>query len=377
MIYVLVTALSVYEVRPLELLDNLNSHELEDSSLCTSLMQVVIDTPPAGHLEDSARWSVWHQGEALLLSVKGVLEEPHSKVELSTSDLTTLALHASAWILGWTLLFYLLCWTQPWWMKGVPDSSKEHENDRYWCARNAFGMIHAAIISCISVPAAISLVKADSYVRFASTTDVLQCNLDHSDPKLEPWRREGVLVALAAFAVVTFLVADTVILLIHRQFTADYVVHHIAFISAGYITRSNCILPFNGACLLAMEVSTPFLNYICLLRHREGYTRSTTVAGICFFLLFVIFRVGLGIYSALQLWKEGENAFPAHIPKWQVYFMPVAITLCVCVQLYWLPGIVRQFVSRLQGLHAPPNSKAELGEDHFLLKAPEVPAADC
>lgn len=374
-IYVLLLATFVYKAGSLEMIETSTAHESEDSLLCTSFMQLVIDAPPADHKEDSQLWSAWHKGESLLLSVKGLLEQPSSKVELTASDWKILAWHASAWTLGWALLFYLLCWTQPWWMKDVPKSSKEHENDRYWCARNAFGIIHAAIISCISVPAAISLVKADNYVRFAYTSDVLQCTLDHTDPRLEPWAREGVLVALAALAVITFLVADTVILLIHRQFTPDYVVHHVAFITAGYITRSKCVLPFNGACLLAMEVSTPFLNYILLLRHREGYARSTTVAGIIFFLLFIIFRVCLGIYSASQLWKEGANAFPPYMPKWQVWFMPAAITLCVCVQLYWLPGIVRQFVFGVKGLQSSSVSKSTLREDHFLLTK-KCPAED-
>lgn len=258
---------------------------------------------------------------------------------------------AVMWTVGWLGLFYLISWTQPIWMKHAPLSRKAHENDRYWCARNMFGILHALFVAALSLPPAVIMLPAPEYVRFAASPHLAQCAIDPHDEQLQGWGTIAQAVALAALAVVTFMVADLLILFVHKQWTVDYLVHHVAFIIAGTILRANCMLPFNGAVLLAMEASTPFLNYLLLYRNRgDDYKLLTSLAGSIFFVLFLFLRVGLNTYATVLLWLKRSIAAPSWVPAWELWFLLVALTAGAGVQLFWLPGIVRTFVAALKEL---------------------------
>uniref|UniRef100_A0A7S0AGE0 TLC domain-containing protein n=1 Tax=Pyrodinium bahamense TaxID=73915 RepID=A0A7S0AGE0_9DINO len=274
-----------------------------------------------------------------------------------------LAASAAALLAFWTLLFHALRWTQPRWMSGAPPSSRGHENDACWCTRNVHGIIHASLISLVSVPALIQLLGASPEVQFAFTDHIGQCALDGSNPALIGWDRTSRFVGLAALAVVTFLASDLVILLVHRQMTIDYFVHHVAFIGAGFLTRINCMLPLNGSILLAMEASTPFLNYLLLFRNRGGgYRLSTGIAGSLFFVLFLILRIGFNTYGVVLLWANWRHAAPPWLPSWQLMAILIAITTGCLVQFFWLPGIVKSFSAAIMELFAPGGSAA-ISED--------------
>lgn len=239
-------------------------------------------------------------------------------------------------------------------MRNIPLSTKEHENDKYWCARNLIGAIHALLIAVITVPVYFFMVLGGVPQSdwFAYST-----SLDTCAPGTEfPGALENPLlytaIAFAGLAFTTFTLADVFISVLHRLASVDYIVHHLAFITAGAIIRGNCMLPLNAAILLGMEVSTPSLNYLLFFRHRgDAYESAVTRNGVVFVLLYVIFRLGLNTYGFVILVLNREKAMPPSVvPRWQAWFLLVAVGAGVAVQLFWFPGIARTFGKGLKGL---------------------------
>lgn len=258
---------------------------------------------------------------------------------------------AAGWTLMWLVLFYVFCVSFPHWSKMVEPSSKEHENDRYWSSRELFGLVHAMIISALSLPPLfLFLFDSNERVKFASSPHVGTCKVDRRDVDLLDWELTTQAISLAGLAFTTFTLADLVVLSLHGMATVDYTVHHVAFISAGLILRGNCMLPFNAAVLMAMEVSTPFLNWVTFFRHRgEQYESQVIGAGVMFFLTFLVFRLGLNIYGTILLVVDQARglAMPERVPMWQQVLVILAIIAGVVVQLYWLPRIWQVFGVRI------------------------------
>ncbi|CAE8651817.1 unnamed protein product [Polarella glacialis] len=270
----------------------------------------------------------------------------------SIEGISTLVLSFACWTAFWTGLFYALSATADRWMRGVPASTKAHENDKYWCARNLIGGIHATFVAMLTVPACIALLTAPSSSRFAHSRYLGSCPADPGMEldDVEGWSVVFQGVALAGLAFTSFTFADLGISLVHGLATADFIVHHIVFVSAGMIIRGWCVLPFNAAMLLAMEVSTPSLNYLVFFRHRgEAYESAVKKHGIVFVVLYIIFRLGVNSYGAVLLWIHRKDAVPGVIPEWQVWFLLSAVSAGVAVQIFWFPAIVRTFGSEMCG----------------------------
>lgn len=255
-----------------------------------------------------------------------------------------------AWVLIWLAVFYGFAFTFSKWTRCLPSSTKAHENDRYWCARNLVGIVHALLISGITVPAVIWLASTHSRtLQFASTRHLALCTPDEMLPDL-PWSTVLMLqaVALAGLAFTAFTVADVIISLVHRLATVDFIVHHIAFICAGLIIRGNCMLPYNASILLAMEASTPCLNLLTMLRNRGPRFQTTVkINGVFFSAFYVLFRLVLNSYGTAFLMLEHDSGIPAYIPRWQVWFLLVAVVAGAAVQFFWFPSIVRTFCAGL------------------------------
>jgi len=255
------------------------------------------------------------------------------------------------WTLGWTVLFYCLTAIDPWWASRFPRSTKMHENDRNWSARNLLGVIHALFVSAITVPAIFILWPATDEVRFGATGHLATCSIGPDRAELaEQWSEVSEAVAMAGLAFTAFTLADVGISAVHGLATADYIAHHIAFITAGMIIRGHCMLPFNAAILLAMEASTPFLNVLLFFRHRgTAYKKMVQVNGIIFVCLFVLFRLVLNTYGAITLWYHW-NFVPAVVPRWQAWFLMAAIAAGAAVQFVWFPSIAKIFGSGMSEL---------------------------
>lgn len=260
------------------------------------------------------------------------------------------------WTVFWTVLFYILAFTSDYWMRGIPLSSKAHENDRYWCARNLIGAIHAALVALLTVPVYLILCNYSEDLRFATSRHLATCSAKITDTIL-PEGREAEFslifqcVAMAGLIFTAFTLADVFISIFHGLATFDFIAHHVAFITAGLIIRGHCMLPFNAAILLAMEISTPSLNYVLFFRNRgETYKSAVTVNGILFVFFYIIFRLGINVYGCVLLWMRRESAMKEGIAEWEAWFLLIAVTAGVAVQLFWFPGIMRTFSEGLKML---------------------------
>lgn len=267
------------------------------------------------------------------------------------------------WVIGWTLLFYVLSWTHPLWMRFIHESTKAHENDKYWCARMIIGIIHAIVVSLLCLPALVGLVGAPFSDQFAFSTNLDQCGADGSVQAFVNNDLYYRTVALAGLAFTAFTASDIIVSVVHRLATPDYLVHHAAFVTAGTIIRGNCMLPFNASILMAMEISTPFLNFLLLVRHRgERFQTSMTVSGIVFMVTYVLFRIVLNTYGAGLMWYcwfRGDPAMvPQYVPAWQVWFLLVAISAGAAVQFFWFPDIAKKFGTAFQQVFLSGGSKA-------------------
>lgn len=258
------------------------------------------------------------------------------------------------WVLLWTALFYACSH----WGAGLlgprllPPSRKAHENDCYWVGRNLVGVLHAALIAVVALPALAVLAGAPDAARFACTGHLGWCSGGpHSSAQLASvagGELAAQAVAAAGLAFTAFIAADLVLSVLHGYASLDHVVHHIAFVTAGLIVRWHCVLPFNAAALLSMEVSTPFLNLALLYRHRgQQFEPLVRAAGVLFVALYVVFRLGVNSYAALVLWSHRGVAIPPSVPEWQGGFLLAAVAAGVAVQLFWLPRIAQSFASGL------------------------------
>lgn len=267
---------------------------------------------------------------------------------------------------AWLILFYLLCLSFSCWSSQVDPSTKEHENDRYWCTRDVIGIIHALVICIVSLPPLyLLLIDGNTGLQFASTNHLATCKVNADlDPDLVQWEKTMEAVALAGLIFTSFTMADLIVLFLHRLATLEYVVHHIAFLAAGLIIRSNCMLLLNAAILMSMEVSTPFLNWVMIFRHRgERYKLQVIVAGTLFFFTFLFFRIFLNVYGTILLFVDEAQgrALPPRVPTWQASIVLVAIAAGAGLQLFWLPKIWRMFGLRIWQLLV--TGKVETGDD--------------
>jgi len=232
---------------------------------------------------------------------------------------------------------------------------KAHENCKFWVARSIIGIFHATLVSCLVLPALPALFAAPEGVVFGWSENVDTCG-QSMFPEVDV---EGRRVALAGLAFAAFIATDLIISGLHGMATLDHMVHHVAFLAAGLVMRGHCILPLNAAILLAMEVSTPFLNFMLLFRNRgAGFTLVVQAAGIAFVLLFVAFRLVLNTYGAVFLWQHRAVAMPAAVPDWQRWFLLAAVAAGSALQFFWFPAIAKIFCRGLAQLLADHTSPA-------------------
>eukprot|EP00812_Abedinium_dasypus_P005333 NODE_1668_length_1088_cov_331.086157.p1 GENE.NODE_1668_length_1088_cov_331.086157~~NODE_1668_length_1088_cov_331.086157.p1 ORF type:complete len:313 (-),score=58.73 NODE_1668_length_1088_cov_331.086157:74-1012(-) len=271
------------------------------------------------------------------------------------SQLMLMAAQAVGVFVFYTLIFYAAAWANPCWARHFVDSSKPHENERYWNARFIMNLFQSVPVSAVCIPLVFELLPASPHVQFAAVDTIGFCAVSHktSDTELWPWRAEAYVVGAAGLVFTTFTFVDLVLMTLHRLARLDEVVHHIAFIFAGVLIRTNCMLPLNAALLMAMEVSTPFLNYVLFFRHRgDRYATCLSVSGAIFLVLYVVFRLGLNLYGTVLLWLNIQYALH-RVPDWQGWGLAVAITIGSVLQFVWFPGIWRIAVSRWHDVRAP------------------------
>lgn len=203
-------------------------------------------------------------------------------------------------------------------------------------------MFHAVVVSVLAVPGVCYFLFASREHRYLVSHELTWCG-GNVQPETG-WEIADMMVAAAGLAFTTFTVSDLFVMLIHRLMTPDYLLHHLVFITAGCLIRGNCMMPFTSSILMAMEVSTPFLNYLQLIRNRgSAFETLLRINGILFMVSFIIFRLILNTYGAIDLLFEREYAF-REAPPWQGWFLVVAITLGMLLQFYWFKPIIDKFI---------------------------------
>lgn len=228
-------------------------------------------------------------------------------------------------------------------------SAQEHENSPYWLARNLTDLLMSTIVAGITVPGMFQLhFLGDSNWRSHSTH--LGFCYEASDawgvPAPEPILSWLPLLSWAGMLFTAYAIADMGVCFLHGFATPDYIAHHIAFIGIGLIIRTNCCLAYEGAILMAMEVSTPFLKVAQILRHRDGFPLTKGICGCLFALLFVIFRLGFnswGVYMLLKQWHLWSRVMPIY----QAWLLLLLVLAGAAVQLYWFPAIAKAFLGFL------------------------------
>lgn len=253
--------------------------------------------------------------------------------------------------------FYLFAWTYPCWSQGLPESRKDHENDRYWCAWTAYGTVHATLASALAVPAMVRLWLADPEIRFISAENIEWCMPDENESSYSLLQEAGLLdiapqVAFVGLMFTVFTSVDLLISLMHGLADFVYVVHHLAFIVAGILIRGNCILPFNAAILISMEISNLPLNHMTFFRHRAGYEFSVAISSTIFVIFFFLFRIGINTCGAIFLWWYQEGSTPQRVPEWQRYFLLIAITIGAVIQFWWCVPVVNAMMKAWKGKDA-------------------------
>jgi len=239
--------------------------------------------------------------------------------------------------------------TERLWGRFLALSSKPHENDLWWVVRNIIGVVHAIFVSVIALPAVVALSGAPDDVRFAAAPHLEICAMGPGFHDGEPWASYIEAVALAGLAFTAFTTADVVLSMTHGLATTDYMVHHAAFIVAGFILRGNCILPWKGSVQLAMEASTPFLNTMLLLQNRGVGRPIVVVCGIIFVVSYVVLRLIQNTYATIVLWRRRDEAFPPTMPQWEVWLALLACTAGAAVQFFWFPAIVGKLLKLMPG----------------------------
>lgn len=252
----------------------------------------------------------------------------------------------------WACLFYFLAYTHSCWSERLPESSKEHENDRWWVAWQCSGTVHAILASAIALPAMFQLMLADRQIKFISTDSIEWCLPEENSVAYALLQEVDLLdlttqIAFVGLMFTVYTAVDLVVALVHGLAGIDYLIHHVAFIVAGVLIRSNCMLPFNAAVLISMEVSNLPLNYMMFFRHREGYNCSVTIASVLFAVTFFVFRIGINTYGAgFLLWHQDEST-PPRVPLWQRYFILTAIVVGALLQFWWGHKVIESMLKAL------------------------------
>lgn len=269
---------------------------------------------------------------------------------VEAEELWALGITSVLLICFWLAVFYGACWTYPRWNAGWPASTKQHENSKYWGAWYFMGTIHAIIVSCICVPAFFLLWSAPHAVQYGHTQNVGFCVVGANEASYGQAARHDLLwvqvaVAFAGLIFTCFICVDLVVAVRHELAAWDYILHHAIFIFAGQMIRGYCMLPFNAAILMAMEASTPFLNFYLYFRNRQGYKKKLVeISSHLFALSFFSFRVGINTYGAYYLWIQFDRSMPSIVPVWQQWFLLIAISAGAALQWFWAYKIVNSII---------------------------------
>jgi hypothetical protein len=213
--------------------------------------------------------------------------------------------------------------------------------------------VNALVCTATCVPSAVLLLlgpprfwfRLEGYSDFCYTSD---------DDYDELGNVLAVVLAAVGQSFTIRMVVDLVLQFCHGVLTVQETIHHVIFLSAGCIIRSNCIMPLNAAVLMSQEASTPFLNYYLFFRFRYPFSEDVNMAKFLFGVFFLIFRLvlnTLGVCIFLRQWLSPSPAMPKSMPVWEQNYMVFLMLAGAALQMYFAFRIVAAL--RTYGLRSP------------------------
>jgi len=255
-------------------------------------------------------------------------------------------------VVAWTGLWYGCSW---WIVKHPPSwppSSIEAENSPHWFACCISSTTNAVISVAVCLPAVWSLIDQPVELKFVSSSAVGMCLCPPTDPICAPmvlsqgWAPTMALVALAGQSFAIRTAVDLVLQARHGMLEWDGAVHHGIFVMAGWLIRRHCMMPFNAAVLMLMELSTPFLNYYLFFRSRYPYASSVNSAKSLFCFTFFVVRILINSYGAFLFVQEYPSALPQKVPKWQQQLMLTVVVASVLLQWFWGSRLLLKYFTK-------------------------------
>lgn len=185
-----------------------------------------------------------------------------------------------------------------------------------------------------------------------------------ADPKLQYGTGQmPQTVSEAGLWFTSYLILDTIIIIVHGLGSREDYIHHGIFSIVSYITIAECCVPLTCAVLLAQEFSTPALNTFMLLRTFYGMDSLITKLTFLFFAVqFYAIRVVLNtantILFALEVRKGLNGPSGFDISQSKRYLLLTVLVCATCLQLHWGRSIALKIVKALSGdSKSPKNSK--------------------
>mmetsp|Transcript_26326 Transcript_26326/g.43711 ORF Transcript_26326/g.43711 Transcript_26326/m.43711 type:complete len:281 (-) Transcript_26326:169-1011(-) len=136
----------------------------------------------------------------------------------------------------------------------------------------------------------------------------------------------------------------------------DNYLHHALLLLIAVLSPLNNICGELILFGLAMEVSTPFLNVMIVMRCLEGFTAVADAASVLFAVAFIGVRVGYfgwGLWRSIAFWWLNPKAFVGPRPDVVGRLGPIAclhaiLSTLYILQLFWSRMLMKKIVGKLR-----------------------------
>jgi len=201
---------------------------------------------------------------------------------------------------------------------------------------NAF--LHAIVVTTLGIYTAYALLFAPTEIQMRIPTETV------SAPDLA-FRDAAVLTESINLVFLSWLCYDVIHLVLNFPTLggADTLAHHFAFMGASVLCSVYRIFPFSFSWLVAMEISSPWLNvrWYLLTTGRKG-SKWLDYTNQAFGYSFILARVLMYGVGLVHLWANhgllllGKQAVPAA----PIYVILTLVTAGYGLQLFWLKKIL-------------------------------------
>jgi len=173
------------------------------------------------------------------------------------------------------------------------------------------------------------------------------------DPRLQFGELRSPMINEGCVWFASYLVLDTLLVVIHGYGDKELFVHHAIFGTAAWLGAYQCALPLLGAVFVTQELSTPWLNTFMLLRAYKGLQNLWTQAMFLVFAAnFYVFRVMVNSVHCVLFLREVVRGFSqpsnftiSRAAQWLFLALIVGATV---LQLHWGRIITKKLYGALR-----------------------------